>query len=422
MTMPDRERDRRSLQDLAKMAHGFAPPPSVGSSNSAPSGVQRAAEASKDDSGIVDLAAASQADPKAAERAQSTALASEGLFDDDATSVLPPPASRAPAAEASQGLPSQPTPTIPPAPLSVPPANLPQATAAASASVPSVVGAAAAAVDSTPVYSTPDASKKRSSTLALVVVGAVALGAAAAGTLLFTKPAKEIEPSASVAPPGTAAEPAPTAIAPAPAPVEETAAAAPAAAEEPTSAEPATTEATDEAPKLAKNDSKPAALAPAARATKGAAAKREDPGPLAQADAPAKVTEKDLGAAPSGPISDLGAAIQKEVGDDALKTPAAATMRSNAPTGNVPQKPSQGAVTGALGAVLPGARACLGPDDPISRASVAFSSDGTVQNVKVTGGAAGKPAEACIKTALGKAKLQPFAEPTYTANVTVRHN
>ena len=39
-----------------------------------------------------------------------------------------------------------------------------------------------------------------------------------------------------------------------------------------------------------------------------------------------------------------------------------------------------------------------------------------------TGGAAGKPAEACIKSALMKAKVQPFAEPTYTANVTVRHN
>ena len=82
MTMPaDRERDRRSLQDLAKMAAGnmggmTPPPPSVRAPNSsAPSGVQRAAEAKKDDSGIVDLAMAAQSDPHAAVRAQSTPLA-----------------------------------------------------------------------------------------------------------------------------------------------------------------------------------------------------------------------------------------------------------------------------------------------------------------------------------------------------------
>ncbi|MEA2746282.1 MAG: hypothetical protein QOI41_425, partial [Myxococcales bacterium] len=64
---------------------------------------------------------------------------------------------------------------------------------------------------------------------------------------------------------------------------------------------------------------------------------------------------------------------------------------------------------------------CLGPDDPVSRASITFTSAGTVQSVNVTGGAVGKPAEACIKGALGKAKVAPFAEATYTANITVRH-
>jgi hypothetical protein len=78
-------------------------------------------------------------------------------------------------------------------------------------------------------------------------------------------------------------------------------------------------------------------------------------------------------------------------------------------------------VTGALGAVLPAARACLGPDDPISRAVVVFGSSGVVQSVSVSGGAAGKPAEACIKGALMKAKVAPFAEATYSAPVTIRH-
>jgi hypothetical protein len=79
-------------------------------------------------------------------------------------------------------------------------------------------------------------------------------------------------------------------------------------------------------------------------------------------------------------------------------------------------------VTGALGAVMPTVRSCLQPDDPISRASVVFDSTGGVTGITVTGYAAGKPAEACIKSALGKAKVQPFAQPNYTANVTIRPN
>jgi hypothetical protein len=112
--------------------------------------------------------------------------------------------------------------------------------------------------------------------------------------------------------------------------------------------------------------------------------------------------------------------MKKEVKDDTSdKTPAASLTGG---TGSVPQKPSQGAVTGALGAVLPQARACLGPDDPVSRASIVFSSNGVVQSVSVSGPAAGKPSETCIKDALTKAKVQAFAEPTYTANITIRHN
>jgi hypothetical protein len=77
-------------------------------------------------------------------------------------------------------------------------------------------------------------------------------------------------------------------------------------------------------------------------------------------------------------------------------------------------------VQGAVNAVLPGARGCLGPDDPVSKATVVFQSDGTVQSVAVTGSASGKPAEQCIKNALSKAKVQPFAEPTFSFPVTVR--
>ena len=102
------------------------------------------------------------------------------------------------------------------------------------------------------------------------------------------------------------------------------------------------------------------------------------------------------------------------------QTPAAADG-PNVPAGSVPQKPSQGAVTGAIGAVLPSARVCLGPDDPVSHASIVFGSDGHVQTVTVTGAAQGKMAEGCIKDALMKAKVGPFAEPSYSTRITIRH-
>jgi hypothetical protein len=81
-----------------------------------------------------------------------------------------------------------------------------------------------------------------------------------------------------------------------------------------------------------------------------------------------------------------------------------------------------GAISGALGAVLPAARAGRGPDDPVSRATVTFGSDGSVKSVSVTGGAQGKPAEACIRAALMKAHVAPFASPTFTAPATIRPN
>jgi hypothetical protein len=402
MTMSaDRERDRRSLQDLAKMAHGLTPPPP----SVAPSGVMRAVESvqdKKDDSGIVDLAAASTADPTAALRAQSTPLASQGLFDEEPASQHPVSQAPQTAPLGAQGLPAQPAPSIPPvSPASVPPASLSQQALAPSAP----------AVDLSPasVHALPS-KKKGSSAIALVIGGVVALGAVAAGGVLFMKAHKTADTTAAAV-----ATTQPAVIAQAdPGPAAKT---TPAPAAEPTSAAEPTTE-----PAVAAPQGKIAA-APKAVAKGGAPAARHEAAPTqAKPEGPAKMTEKDLAPTASGPAGDLGAAMKKEVGDEAPKTPAAASTGGNAVMGNVPQKPSQGAVTGALGAVLPGARSCLGPDDPISRAAVVFASAGTVQSVNVSGAASGKPAEACIKSALMKAKVQPFAEPTYTANITIRHN
>ncbi len=90
--------------------------------------------------------------------------------------------------------------------------------------------------------------------------------------------------------------------------------------------------------------------------------------------------------------------------------------------GNVPPRPSQGQITGAVGGVMPTVRACLGSDEPVSRATVTLQSDGTVKSVSVTGFAAGKPEEACIKAALQTIKVDPFAEASYPIPVTIRPN
>jgi hypothetical protein len=64
----------------------------------------------------------------------------------------------------------------------------------------------------------------------------------------------------------------------------------------------------------------------------------------------------------------------------------------------------------------------MGADDPISRASVTLQSDGTVKSVSLSGFAAGKPSEGCIKSALSKMTVSPFAEATYSVPVTIRSN
>jgi hypothetical protein len=417
MTMQaDRERDRRSLQDLAKMAQGMTPPPSPVASRPAVGGPRssdgkdpswgRPIEARKDDSGIVDLAAAAQSDPQAALRAQSTPLASHGLFDDDAPSRRPlasPPLSSQPFAV--QGQVRQPPPSLPPTPGSIAPASALQP-----ALTPSAPPVAPAPIGADPVLpATATTKKSGGKVVALILGGVVALSAAAAGVFFVNAHASKT-PEAS-GPIATIATPPPQRVA----------AADPAPAPSPDRT-PASEPAADPNALPAASPQGKIALAPKIKSGVGKRAAAADEAAPAQPDSPTKLTEKDLvPSPPSGQAGDLGSAMKKEVGDEPARVPAAGATGLGA-TGNVPQKPSQGAVTGALGAVLPQARACLGPDDPISRASIVFGSNGTVQSVNVSGAAAGKPAEACIKDALTKVKVQPFAEPSYTANITIRHN
>jgi len=88
--------------------------------------------------------------------------------------------------------------------------------------------------------------------------------------------------------------------------------------------------------------------------------------------------------------------------------------------GELPAKPSTGAVQAALGAVMSGARHCVAGDDAPSRAVVVFGSDGRVQQVTVSGSAAGKSSASCIEAQLSRARVQPFAASSFSVNATVR--
>jgi hypothetical protein len=394
MTMSaNRERDRQSLKDLAKMAQGLTPPP--GTVAGTPSSALRAGMPLEEpkpshDSGVIDLESASLADPGAAVRAQSTPLATQGLFDQDSDSLRPGPVEPV----------THQTPVV----------------AAA------VAPMAAPSAQPGPRPTTQPATKSSGNSTMLIAVGLggiLALSAVVGGFVVVrSRTARNTEQQVPTTEARTVAKAEPQA----------TAQAAPqndAPKEIPAAAEAAPT--TQAANALAVADpAAPAAQTAKAEAKTGAKPAGQAAPAVAPAPSPAPAKAKDTkaaNAAASGPAGDLGAAIKKEVGADEIqKAEAKAASAGGASAGNLPQKPSQGAVTGAIGAVLPAARACLGPDDPVSRASIVFASSGSAQSVSVSGGAAGKPAEACIKDALMKAKVQPFADPTYSANITVRHN
>jgi hypothetical protein len=87
---------------------------------------------------------------------------------------------------------------------------------------------------------------------------------------------------------------------------------------------------------------------------------------------------------------------------------------------NVPDRPPQGSVTAAVGAVMGSAKACVAGADDVSRATITFGSSGAVQSVAVSGWASGKPAASCIQNALKGANVGAFSQPTFTFGVTIR--
>lgn len=443
MSSSDRQRERRSLQDLAKLASLTPAPNSVRPvSQRAP-----AEDRSGEDSGLIDLsfgAAPASAAPVASapvgvpasvapvSGVQQAAPSSVSLPGPLLTRLGGPPPAPAPsvgslppgafeqAARTSVVPASAPTSGVPAAPASVAPASVaPASRPIANATLPlpalaaSQAASVARAVDSQSALSQLEPAKKGGK--AGLVVGLLALVAAAAGGVVVMKN-QAAEPTAPLVAQTTPAE-APAAEAPA----------------EPAKADPAPVAVAEAEPTAPADDSfDPSQLpqAGAAHASKGAvvhAAPRANakvaepapaaPAPVAKAAAPKKEEAKP--AEPSGPAGSLGDAMRQAAGPGEQAATAEAKPTGPA-AGTVPQKPSQGALTGALGAVLPAARSCLGPDDPVSKATVVFNNGGTVDSVTVSGNAAGKASGECIKTALSKAKVGAFAEPTYSAHITVR--
>jgi len=158
------------------------------------------------------------------------------------------------------------------------------------------------------------------------------------------------------------------------------------------------------------------------------------PGPVAQAPVPA------LRPQPSGERLALratkpGAKSEKVVLEESAPKPApaeapkpAASVDPNEPplrpadgkSAELPDKPAAGAVQAAINNVKASAAACIAAHDQPSTAVITFGSDGRVRSVVVGGGAANTPAAGCIRAALTKARVAPFAKDTFSVSTTIR--
>ncbi|HEY2367461.1 MAG TPA: protein kinase, partial [Polyangiaceae bacterium] len=116
---------------------------------------------------------------------------------------------------------------------------------------------------------------------------------------------------------------------------------------------------------------------------------------------------------------DLNEAMQNASGGGIGVGQNAVANQTPVNNGTLPARPSLGQVHAAVGQVMGSARACFNPDDPPSRANVMFQSDGSVKSITVTGFAAGKSQEGCVKGMLGKAHVSPFSDPTYAVPVPI---
>jgi len=400
----DRTRDRTSFQELAKLATTPPPPPvSAGAvrseksgphapippsaSSSGQTGVVRGEEAQSSDSGIVDLKAIANADPTGSHRAQTTPLASQGLFDEDESAPAKPAVSEKAAAKLA-------------------PAGDGKAVASA------VAQPAAATVKK--AADTKSASEKKGGGGVVIVLGAlVAAGAIAAGVFFFVK--SQHRPSTVAQTTIQAVDEGPKVKGSTKATPAGAVSVAQADTDLDTVVDPNTPQTGGQRPTF-KFHSKPGAGG-------GAASSIPE-----TTTAGGGVDPKLIANVPTGPAGggsgDLAEAMKTAAGGGTGLGQGVVGGGGSGPSnqGDGAQRRSQGQVAGAINSVMPTVRACLGSDDPVSHATVTLQSDGTVKSVSVTGFAAGKPQEGCIKGALTKMTVSPFAEATYPVPVTIRPN
>jgi len=100
--------------------------------------------------------------------------------------------------------------------------------------------------------------------------------------------------------------------------------------------------------------------------------------------------------------------------------PPARMKPADSASSDLPEKPSSGAVQAAVASRLSAARSCVSGQKGPSSATVTWDSNGSVKSVSVSGPAAGTPAESCIKSALGAARVKPFSRPSYSVPLTIR--
>jgi hypothetical protein len=421
MGQVERQRDRASFKELAKLA-ATPPPASVKpSSAKVPVATPSSSSALKGDSGVVDLQAAALSDPHAAERAKSTPLASGSLFDEEGpssgrASVSPPSMSgEHPSSGPISAAHSVPQQIDPYSPASVRPSAPPSAGRISAMPMSAGPHSAVAAMQQ-------PAKKEGKSGVGVILVSLVGVAAIAAGGFLYVHKhhatAVAAADTSSLAP-VAASQPVATTQ-----PVAVAQNDQPAVADTTVSAgDPAVAQNTIPGAKSAAKPVAHSAKTGKPSIVKDSTAKTEVDTPTAPpvvADTKSAAGTKDEAPPPVGGSANLQNAMQTAAGpSDSTSTQAAATGPKFAP-GSVPQRPSQGALASAIGRVLPDARSCLGPDDGVSYANIVFESGGSVQNVTLSGFAANKPAGACITTALKKGQVGPFAEPTYSAKVTVR--
>jgi hypothetical protein len=166
---------------------------------------------------------------------------------------------------------------------------------------------------------------------------------------------------------------------------------------------------------------------------KAADAGASGPGALAKLDpsASAAATTEPPPSKPGEPKpdylaekGDLDKALENAAGGGLKKTGPGAEDPAATPAkgGNqsIPEQPSQGKVTAAMGAVMGNAKACVAGADDVSRASVTFGSNGAVTSVSVSGWAASNGAAGCIKSALKAANVGAFSKASYAFSVTIR--